>query len=138
MARFLADTNVISEPTRKKPNIVVAQLLNVHRAEISISSTVLHELLHGCERLPESNKRRSILHYIEEAIINSLAILPYDIEAARWHASERARLTSKGKTPSFADGQIAAVSVVNGLTLLTRNTSDFENFQGLDVINWYE
>ena len=137
MARFLADTNVISEPTRKKPNITVVDLLKEHQAEISISSTVLHELLHGCERLPVSNKRRDILYFIEEAIINSLPIFPYDIEAAHWHASERARLTSIGKTPSFTDGQIAAVAAVNGLTVITRNMSDFENFQGLQVINWY-
>jgi hypothetical protein len=49
-------------------------------------------------------------------------ILPYDDRAAQWHAEERARLYQK--TPPFIDGQIAAVAVVNELTLITNNLLD--------------
>ena len=51
-----------------------------------------------------------------------MLILPYDDGAAEWHARERARLSSKGLTPSFVDGQVAAITVVNGLILVTRKT----------------
>lgn len=35
------------------------------------------------------------------------------------------------------DGQIAAIAVVNNLTLVTRNTDDFVDFAGLTVENWF-
>ena len=52
-----------------------------------------------------------------------------DGEAALWHAEERARLTAQGRTPSYVDGQIAAIAKTNDLTLVTRNTSDFVRFR---------
>jgi tRNA(fMet)-specific endonuclease VapC len=64
------------------------------------------------------------------------SLLPYDREAALWHAVERARLASQGRTPPFIDGQIAAVAVVNNLILVTRNTAGFADFAGLTVENW--
>jgi len=138
MARFLLDTNVVSEPTMKQPNEHVLSQIDVHQSDVVISSNVLHELIYGCERLPESKKRSHIERYIEEVVLNSIPILPYDNNAARWHASERARLTSLGKTPPYVDAQIAAVAATNGFILVTRNLSDFENFDGLDVITWHK
>jgi len=66
-----------------------------------------------------------------------MPILPYDDRAAEWHAGERARLSSKGLTPLFVGGQIAAISVVNGLILVTRNIDDFKHFLRLKFENWH-
>ncbi|MEA2342426.1 MAG: tRNA(fMet)-specific endonuclease VapC [Thermoanaerobaculia bacterium] len=66
----------------------------------------------------------------------SMAILDYDAAAAEWHATERARLTTRGRTPPFQDGQIAAIAFVNELTLVTFNEVDFKRFEGLKVISW--
>lgn len=138
MARFLIDTNVVSEPTRKQPDEQVLKYLRENRSELAISAITLHELIYGCMRLPESKRRKDIERYIENAVLNSLPILEYDTIAARWHAIERARLTSQGKTPSYADTQIAAVAAANKLTLVTRNISDFQDFEGLELISWHE
>ena len=137
MARFLLDTNVISEPTFQQPNKQVLLNLEANQGDLSISSTVLHELVFGCDRLLESKKRSYIERYIETVIVNALPVFPYDDQAARWHALERARLISVGKTPSYADAQIAAVAAVNGLTLVTRNVSDFIDFEGLAIVSWH-
>ncbi len=67
-----------------------------------------------------------------------MLILPYDERAAEWHAKERARLSLKGRTPSFVDGQIAAIAKVNGLVLVTRNTTDFKSFSKLVIENWHQ
>lgn len=66
-----------------------------------------------------------------------LLVLPYDGEAARWHARERARLERLGLTPAFVDGQIAAVAAVRGLVLVTRNVRQFEAFTDLRIENWF-
>jgi len=66
-----------------------------------------------------------------------MTILPYDEQTAEWHAKERARLASLGQRPAFVDGRIAAVARVNGLMLVTRNSSDFKKFSGLQLEHWY-
>jgi tRNA(fMet)-specific endonuclease VapC len=64
-------------------------------------------------------------------------MLPYGEQAAEWHAKERARLASLGQMPAFVDGQIAAIAKVNGLILVTPNTSDFNKYSGLQLENWH-
>ena len=83
-----------------------------------------------------SRKRRAIEAYLEEAVRSALAILPYDEEAASWHASERARLGKRGRLPSAADGQIAAIARVNELVVVSANVKDFRRFEGLKFENW--
>ncbi len=135
--RFLLDTNILSEPLRPIPNPNVIEMLRRHENEIATATVVYHELLFGCYRLPESNKRQTIEKYLQEVVQPNIPLLPYDTNAARWHATERARLVAIGKTPSFADGQIAAISKVNGLILVTNNLSDYGDFIELQVENWF-
>ena len=135
--RFLLDTNVLSEPTRPIPNANVVKMLKRHKEEVATATVVFHELLFGCKRLPESRKRRILESYLYETVRVQIPLLPYDANAAIWHATERARLSSIGKTPSFADGQIAAIAKVNELILVTNNVSDFADFLDLPIENWY-
>ena len=134
--RFLLDTNVLSELLRPAPNPVVLENFQLYQAEISIASIAWHELLFGCYRLAPSKKRITIEAFLFDVVAPSIPILPYDKNAAYWHAIERAHLKEIGKTPAFADGQIAAIAKVNDLTLVTFNTSDFENFEELQLQDW--
>ncbi len=135
-AGFLLDSNVLSEPLRPRPSQRLLEQLEANEGHVATSSTVWHELHFGLERLPPSRRREAIEAYLAELGSSQLAILPYDVEAARWHARERARLEREGLTPAFADGQIAAVARVNGFVLVTANTRDFELFEGLAVESW--
>ena len=134
--QFLIDTNTLSEPMRPIPNARVLEKLNIHKLEISVASVVIHELLYGCWRLPESRRREFFGNYIYESVLN-LPILDYDLKAAQWHAQERARLSKVGKTPAFADGQIASIAYCNNLVLVTNNVSDFQFFDGLRIENCF-
>lgn len=136
--RFLLDTNVISEPLRPVPHQAVLERLREHQAEIAIAAVVWHELWYSCYRLPESNKRTLIDAYLKDVVARAIPILSYDPRAASWHAEERARLTSVGRLPPFADGQIAAIAATNGLCLVTFNRDDFAAFQGLRLEDWRE
>ena len=62
----------------------------------------------------------------------TLPILPYDAAAAKWHGTERVRLSRMGLMPAFADGQIAAIAMVNGLIWVTNNVRDFQGFEGAE------
>jgi tRNA(fMet)-specific endonuclease VapC len=110
--------------------------LRRHEDEIAIPSVVWHELQYGAERLPISRRRDIIVRYLLEVVLATMPILDYDRIAAEWHAKERARLAARGETPPFVDGQIAAVSRVNDLILVTFNEGDFRRFQGLRVLGW--
>ncbi|MHC5739446.1 PIN domain-containing protein [Nostoc sp.] len=134
--KYLLDTNILSEPARPIPNANVLQKLDIHKSEVAVSSVIVHELLHGCLRLPESKRRESLWNYIHESVLN-LPVLDYDLKAAQWHAQERARLSKIGKTPAFVDGQIASIAYCSNLILVTNNVSDFEFFNNLKVENWF-
>jgi tRNA(fMet)-specific endonuclease VapC len=134
--RFLLDTNIVSEPLRPRPNSRVLKRLQQHRSEMAIPSVVWNELWFGCFRLPRSTKRETIETYLNEVVSLTMPILPYDLRAAEWHASERARLVAVGRPPVFVDGQIASIAAVNELTLVTHNSPDFSEFSKLSVTTW--
>jgi tRNA(fMet)-specific endonuclease VapC len=135
---YIIDTNIVSELSRPQPNPNVVRQFQDNFSNMVIASVTWHELLFGCYRLPVSRKRRETEQYLLETIYPSISVLEYDEKAARWHASERARLSEAGLTPAFADGQIAATASTNGLILVTRNTKDFINFRDLTIENWFE
>ena len=136
MSRYLLDTNIISEPLRPAPNPGILERLRRHQAHLATASIVWHELLFGCYRLPASERRRVIEEYLGRVVASSIEILPYDEAAAGWHAAERARLAAAGRTPPFADGQIAAVARTNDLILVTLNVADYVGFQDLRIEDW--
>ncbi len=129
--RYLLDTNVLSEPIKSHPDERTLESLSEHDGELATCSVVWHELCFGAARLTASKKRIAIEAYLEEAVRTILPILPYDQEAATWHARERARLSKRGRPPSAADGQIAAIASVNDLIVVTANAEDFRRFKDL-------
>lgn len=135
--RYLLDTNVLSEPLVPKPDPGVLEELRRHELEIATAAPVWHELVFGAKRLPESRRRSAIERYLTDVVAATMPTLAYDASAAAWHGAERARLAQKGHTPSFVDGQIAAIAAVNGLILVTRNLQDFKRFEKLRVESWF-
>ena len=135
--RFLLDTNIISEPLRARPEPKVMERLKQHEREICTTAIVWHELRYGAVRLPEGARKELIERYLDEVVGLTLPLLPYDSNAAAWHADERARLEKKGRTPPFVDGMIASVAAVHGLALITHNVADYEFFNDLEIVDWH-
>jgi len=133
---YLLDINTISEPLKEIPQQHVIEKIQLHESKIAIASFVIYELVKGAYQLPESKKRLKILDYIE-SVLFKFPILPYTQEAAIWHGQEAARLQRIGKSPPFIDAQIAAVAKTHHLTLVTRNTADFEHFSDIWLENWF-
>lgn len=134
--RFLLDTNVVSSPMSKAPDPRVVGRLEADAEQCAISAPVWHELTYGCRRLPRGRRRAALEAYLRDVVRPSFPILPYDEAAAAWHALERARLERAGRPAPYVDSQIAAIAHTTGLTLVTRNTKDFQRFKGVDVVDW--
>ncbi len=109
-----------------------------HDGQFASSAIVWHELNYGCNALADSKRKSELQSYLSTLANNGLLILPYDHAAAEWFAQQRAALKACGKTAAYVDGEIAAVAAVNNLTLVTRNTNDFQYFAGLVLENWFE
>ncbi len=134
--RYLLDTNIVSVPISKKPITAVVEKLRRHDEQCAIAAPVWHELKYGCERMPRGKRRTALEDYLTNVVRAAFTILPYDDASATRHAIERARLEPEGTPSPFVDGQIAAIAQVNGLILVTRNTSDFVRYQGLELEDW--
>lgn len=135
--KFLLDTSVLSEVVRPRPDLAVVDSIRANLSWCAVPSPAWHEMQYGCQRLPESKRRRAIEAYLEHGVRSVFPILGYDVAAATWHAATRARLETNGITAPFVDGQIAAIAASNGLTLVTANLKDFRFYADLEVISWH-
>lgn len=135
--RYLLDTNVITEVARPLPDRALLDRISERSDDCAVPATAWHEAWYGAQRLPPSKRRQRLEGILLRAIKDVFPVLPYDGAAAEWHAEERARLVAAGRTPPEADAQIAAIAVVNDLTLVTRNTRDFADFRHLRVASWH-
>lgn len=136
--KYLLDTNIISEPMKKKPNTEMMNKLALESIFSCTSTTVWHELWHGIHLLQNGKRKDQLASYLNLLSDDGFSILPYCQKSAEWLAKERVRLKNKGITPSKYDGEIAAVAYVNQLIIVTRNVDDFNMFNGLRVQNWFK
>lgn len=133
---WLLDTNVVSEAIRPQPNQTVMGNFKRYQGEMTIAAPVWHELRFGWLRLPEGQRRDAIGRFVQD-VVGQLPVLPYDASAARIHAELRSQRALVGQTLPFVDGQIAAIAIAHGATLVTRNTKDFAGLQGLRMVDWF-
>jgi predicted nucleic acid-binding protein len=125
LARFLADTNLLSEPMRSRPSpSVMAWLAARTDDEIATSVVCIGELLRGTYLLSTRDPTRAatILAWIAE-IEAANEIL--SVDRAVMDAWARIRVAYPSRNSS-EDTLIAATAVAHGLTVATRNTRDFE------------
>ena len=132
MRKYLLDTNVVSELRRQRPHGgVVAWLESLDDAQLHLSAVTLGEIQAGIEMTREQDpgKAREIEGWLEQ-VSGSYNVLPMDAGTFRaW-----ARLMHRKSDTLYEDAMIAATAQVHGLTVATRNVSDF-NALGLEVFN---
>jgi tRNA(fMet)-specific endonuclease VapC len=136
-ALYLLDTNIVSELARRSSHPGVESGVALHQVACAIAAPSVEELVFGVSRLPPSARRDSLGRWLE-GILDSFILLPFDARCALWLGRERARLAGLGLPAPRADGEIAAVAATQDLILVTRNTADFRQFQGLRLENWFE
>ena len=133
---YLLDTCVVSELSRPRPDPgVVAWMSEADVASLHLSAITIGEVRRGTLRLP-AGKRRTSLSDWSERLRRSFSgrMLPIDESVALRWAEIAARAEQSGRSGSFADGLIAATALDRGLSLVTRNVTDFEPF-GVSLLN---
>lgn len=135
---IVVDTNVISQPLRENGERRVIDWLDANDSDIRIPAQTIAELVYGYEKL-EFGRRRTELHDAVFALLTRYRdrILTFDRAAAEAHGWLFAKLEKQGKTPPFADSQIAAIAISRGAKIATRNVADFE-LSGVELINPWE
>lgn len=137
---IVLDTNVISELFNQVPDPKVsAWISTLIMKDIFISGPTLMELWSGSTRLPIGKKRDQLeakIKYITTQIYNG-RILKLDERSAKLSGQFIAHQFMKGRKPSIADCQIAAIAVINGFAVATRDIDDFAH-EPLRVINPWE
>ena len=137
---ILVDTNVVSEPLRKVPEIRVIDWMDAQPMEtLYLSAITVAELRFGVASLPVG-KRRQALHGNVETLVLSLftgRVLAFDMAASREYAELMAKAREAGSAIGKADGYIAATAAANGMMVATRDTEPFEA-AGVRVINPWE
>jgi predicted nucleic acid-binding protein len=125
---IILDTNVISEVLRPKPDDSVLAWLNQQEPEtLYLTAVVLSELLFGIELLPESKRRKKLAEHFDQWLLKEFAnrILPFDHSAAVIYAKQRALARIAGRDVRISDGQIAAIAVLHGFSVATRDVAPF-------------
>ena len=128
---FLFDTDAISELLRPHPLPRYLDWLRaLPREDQFTSAVVIGELYKGAYRSPARERH---LSNIEQRILPSVTVLPYDVATARVFGETRAFLEEAGQMLADADLQIAATAIYHALDLVTGNLRHFERVPKLRV-----
>lgn len=129
--RYLLDTNICIYLMKAHPPEVLARLQELDHGDAVMSIITYAELrvgLEGLEATRAQNERALQL------LTREIPVLPFDEAAAERYGVQRAAIRDRRR--DALDRLIAAHAASLGLTLVTNNEADFQDYPGLLVENW--
>lgn len=136
MTSYLLDTNVISEPSRARPDHgVVAWLDDQNEHTLFLSAFTFAEIRKGITKLSASDRRDRLEQWLSALRLRfSQRILPIgDNVLDRWGILTGTAEARGRKVPGI-DALFAATALCHDLILVTRNTKDIAG-TGVQVLN---
>jgi predicted nucleic acid-binding protein len=136
---IVLDTNIVSEFFARRQSEQVLEWMNRQAlAELHLTSIVLAELYYGARFVLDETRRHNLLvsiNQIREAY--SARTLAFDTMASDRYGTISARRQRAGHSMETKDAMIAAICLVHGATLATRNVRDFDGLD-LKLVNPFE
>lgn len=132
MNRYVLDTNAVADLMAK-----VSQTYTRFRARLSegdrflLCPVVLYEVERGLRAQPEATTKRQSFDFLRDEVEYLEFHQAVWLEAASLWASAR----REGRPRADDDLLIAAFARINGATVVTRNTQDFEGL-GVPLQDW--
>lgn len=122
---IVADTDVLIDFLRGRGEAARRVALELGTRSFSTTAITVFELRSGART---ARQKRAV-----EVLLEAMTILPFGPEEARVAARIRQEIEGEGRPIGMADYMIAAVCVVAGGVLLTRNRRHFERVNGLKL-----
>ena len=135
---ILVDTNVLSELTKPTPEPRVIAWLEANEPALALPAIALAELRYGIARLPDGRRRSGLLRFWQATCAQFRGrIFSFDERAAERYGNVAASAERAGRRLNIQDGQIAAIALVHGMSVATRNAGDFQA-TGVGIVNPWE
>lgn len=133
-ARYLLDAHILSDIVKHPQGVVaerIGRLAERERNLLCTSIVVAAELRYGAARKGSSTLTGRI-----NQLLDTIEVLPLEMEADRHYGRIRNELEKKGMVIGANDMLIAAHTLAADAVLVTDNVREFERVRGLFVENW--
>ena len=139
MSRFLLDTVTVSASRRPLQNPEVARWFEANRTgEFFMSALTLGELQQGAELARDAVSRNVLQRWLVSVrALYQGRVIPFGPDEALAWGTLYAPLRIAGNPPAVIDSMIGATAALHGLTVVTRNVSDFVPL-GVEVASPWE
>lgn len=138
---MVLDTNVLSELMRPQPEARVMAWFDGRADTVFFITAITRaEILLGIDLLPAGRRREALAEAASRMFDQDFGgrCLAFDEHAAGMYARVVGDRTRAGQPISTEDAEIAAITLLHGLPLVTRNVKDFDKITGLRVVNPWE
>jgi tRNA(fMet)-specific endonuclease VapC len=129
------DTSFIIDLSNNDPGAInLARIVDQDKSAAAISVISVHEYFFGIQLryFRDEDVLKSKLEAAEKELA-AFIVLPITQEIAAQSARIQAVLTKHGRIIGINDIYIATTAIVHKSSVVTRNSSDFEQVQGLSV-----
>jgi predicted nucleic acid-binding protein len=123
--RFLVDADVLSEPTRARPEPRVLEWLREHERDMAVDPIILGEVRYGILLLSPSARRSKLERWFMQGVARLECVGWEAATGLRW-AELIADLRRRGSAMPIKGSMIAATALTHDLVVATRNRADFE------------
>ena len=129
---YLLDTDIVSNPLKRRPSLALLKRLAVVPPEEQFTTVItVGEMIYGALR---SQRAQMLIDRLDRDVWPNHRILDFDLQAAREYGRLRAHSETQGVSVAEADLRIAAIAATRGLVVVTGNTRHFERVPGLTVV----
>lgn len=130
-ARFLLDTNIVSDLMRNPQGRTSAKIAELGEDAVATSIIVAAELRYGAAKKGSQRLAEQL-----ETILAAMEVIPLEAPADATYGATRVALEAAGTPIGANDLLIAAQTLALDMVLVTNNEREFERVSGLKVENW--